>query len=68
MTKLDLKELEGLKGAELETAEEIFIGNHKDAVHLVINKQRNYVQGELREMMMKVFKDNRKRSFQMVGK
>ena len=63
MTKLDLKEFEGLKGAKLETAEETFIGKHKDAVRLAINKQRNYVQGELRDMMMKVFKDKKEEEF-----
>ena len=63
MGQLDLKEFDGLKGADLSTAMERFANKHKDDVRLALNRQRNYVQGELREVMMKVFKEKREAEF-----
>ncbi len=55
MEQLDLAELKGLEGEKLKAAQEVWIGKYKNDVRLAINKQRNYVQQELRDYMMNEF-------------
>ena len=55
MEQLDLAELKGLEGEKLKAAQEVWIGKYKNDVRLAINKQRNYVQQELRDFMMNEF-------------
>ena len=64
MEKLDLAELEGLEGEELVNAQETWKATYKEEVRWALNKQRNYVQQELREVMEKeVFQKNRIHEF-----
>ncbi len=55
MEQLDLAEFKGLEGEKLKAAQEVWIGKYKNDVRLAINKQRNYVQQELRDYMMNEF-------------
>ena len=54
MEKLTLSEFEGLTGASLIDAQEIWKANYKAEVRQALNKQRNYAQQELRELMEEV--------------
>ena len=56
MKQLELAELEGLEGEELMQAEEEWIFSYQDDVRRALNKQRNYVQQELRDLMEEVFR------------
>ena len=58
-----LTEFEGLKDAELADAEEIWKNRYARFVRTSLNKQRNYVQQELREVMEQVFKDNKEAEY-----
>ena len=53
ISQLDLAEFQGLDEEAYKVEEERFIAEHKNSVRLAINKQRNYVQQELRDFMMK---------------
>ena len=55
MEQLELAELKGLEGEALKAAQEVWIARYKNDVRLAINKQRNYVQQELRDFMMNEF-------------
>ena len=59
ISQLELAEFQGLEGPKLKEAQERFIAEHKNSVRLAINKQRNYVQQELRDFMMNEFKEGR---------
>ena len=63
MEALDLQELEGLKGTALVDAQETWMATYKVEVRTALNKQRNYVQQELREVMQQVFKENKEAEF-----
>ena len=59
ISQLDLAEFQGLDEEAYKVEEERFIAEHKNSVRLAINKQRNYVQQELRDFMMNEFKEGR---------
>ena len=63
MSELDLAELEGLEGADLIDAQETWMATYKDDVRIALNRQRNYVQQELRDIMIKAFKENKENEF-----
>lgn len=51
MESLDLQELDGLEGQELVEAQETWKAQYSPDVRTALNKQRNYCQQELREVM-----------------
>lgn len=53
----------GLKGTELAEAEETWKNDYASTIRTALNKQRNYVQQELREVMEGVFKDQKEAEF-----
>ncbi len=59
LSQLQLAEMQGLEGEKLTEAEERFIAAQKNNIRMGINKQRNYVQQELRDFMMAEFKEGR---------
>ena len=59
ISQLDLAEFQGLDEEAYKVEEERFIAEHKNSVRLAINKQRNYVQQELRDFMMNELKEGR---------
>ena len=64
MEKLQLADLEGLEGAKLVDAQEIWKATFSPHVRTALNKQRNYVQQELRELMEKeVFQKGKEDEF-----
>jgi hypothetical protein len=63
MKQLELADFVGLEGADLVDAEEVWIATYKEDVRKALNKQRNYVQQECRDLMMQVFKDNKTAEF-----
>ena len=63
MESLDLVEMEGLEGKDLTDAQEEWKGRHKGTVSKSLNRQRNYVQQELRELMEEVFKENKEADY-----
>jgi hypothetical protein len=63
MKQLELADFVGLEGKDLINAEEDWIATYKEDVRKALNKQRNYVQQECRDLMMQVFKDNKTAEF-----
>ena len=63
METMDLIEFAGLEGKELVEAKEVWIATHSGCVREALNKHRNYVQQELRNVMEKVFLENKEDEF-----
>ena len=64
MEKMTLVEMEGLTGTALIDAQEIWKAEYKPEVRKSLNKQRNYAQQELRELMEEeVFPKNKEAEF-----
>jgi len=60
---MQLAEMEGLEGTELAEAEETWKNNYASIIRIALNRQRNYVQQELREVMEDVFKKNQEADY-----
>ena len=56
-------ELEGLEGAELAEAEETWKNAYASTIRIALNKQRNYVQQEVREVMELVFREQKEAEY-----
>ena len=64
MEKLQLAEMDGLEGSDLVDAQETWKATFSKSVRTALNKQRNYVQQELRELMEKeVFQKGKEDEF-----
>jgi hypothetical protein len=63
METLDLTEMEGLKGKELVEAQEVWKAKYSGVVRQALNKQRNYVQQEIRHVLLQNFKQNKEKEF-----
>lgn len=63
MESLNLTEMEHLQDADLVEAQEVWKAKYSQDVRIALNKQRNYVQQELRELMMSNFKMNKEKEF-----
>ncbi len=63
MSSLYLSEQEGLTGKALVDAQEVWMAQWRALIRRSLNKQRNYVQQELRTVMEKVFKAGKEAEF-----
>jgi len=59
MEHLDLQNHNGLEGQDLDTAQQIWINEHKDYVRQAINSARNYVNQEVQKVMGQAVEDGR---------
>lgn len=58
MKNLELQELEGLEGTELAEAEETWKATYRSDIRVALNNQRNYVQQEVRAVVVALFETN----------
>ncbi len=63
MGSLYLTEMEGLSGKALVDAQEVWMAQWRAVIRKALNKQRNYVQQELRGLMERVFKAGKQDDF-----